>query len=211
MIAQIGLAFSQPITYAIVGILGILFYKPKWFAHAALLLFFTMVYNAYLKSVFQIPLPIYMEGWAFPSGHMHSAFVFWGALALQARNLIIWALTLFMLLICGYGLIYEGFHTPVDILGAYGFGTLTLLAYFCLMKIKFFNEKIYRIGLITTPLTLLLFFFIPGANTKTHVLFALGGSISLTLGSALLSALSAGAYLNGFKNRFGQFLFRLFH
>lgn len=185
IIAKIGLVFSQPITYALVAIVGFITYKPKWFAHALFLLFFTMVYNAYLKSIWQIPLPIYLDGWAFPSGHMHSAVAFWGALAINARNLIVWTITLFILLLCGYGLIYEGFHTPIDILAAYGFGALTLTVYHFLMKFKFFNEKIYRIGLLTVPLSFLIFFFIPQAATKPHLFQALGGSIGLVLGCAL--------------------------
>jgi membrane-associated phospholipid phosphatase len=185
IIAKIGLAFSQPATYALVAILGFLTYKPKWFAHALFLLFFTMVYNAYLKSIWQIPLPIYLEGWAFPSGHMHSAVAFWAVIAIQARNVIVWALTLFMLILCGYGLLYEGFHTPIDIFAAYGFGAVTLIIYYFLMKLQFFDVKIYRIGLLTTPLALFIFFFIPQAASKAHLFQALGGSIGLVMGCAL--------------------------
>ncbi|HRE32849.1 MAG TPA: phosphatase PAP2 family protein, partial [Candidatus Berkiella sp.] len=85
--------------------------------------------NVYLKSIWQMPLPAPMEGWAFPSGHMHSAVVFWGALAIEFRRFWFSALIVFMLCLAGYGLVYHGYHYPIDIVGAVGFGSLSLFIY----------------------------------------------------------------------------------
>jgi len=129
-IAKTGLFFNSATLYFCVFMVGYLFLDKVIYSRALCLLLFTVIYNVYLKQLFQMPLPAYMhEGFAFPSGHMHSAFVFWGYLATQYRSIMVKAMLGAMIIIGGYGLVYSGYHYPQDILGAWGFGALSIFIY----------------------------------------------------------------------------------
>ena len=77
---------------------------------------FATLFNSFLKSIWQIPLPetANSTGWAFPSGHMHFACVFWLILAFSlGRKHLIFITPMLMGL--GYALVAKGYHYPVDI------------------------------------------------------------------------------------------------
>jgi hypothetical protein len=188
LIAKTGIFFSQPIVLASVVLVGFLNRNEAIFGRTLLLLLFTMVYNVLLKSIWQIPLPPPLEGWAFPSGHMHSAVVFWGALAIEFRRFWFSALVVFTLCLTGYGLIYHGYHYPIDIIGSVGFGSLSLLIYnFCKQR-PYFTEKPYRLGVELTSLAILCMIFMPSESLqKWHIWQALGALMGFTFGWFLLS------------------------
>lgn len=77
---------------------------------------FATLFNSYLKSIWQIPLPITANsnGWAFPSGHMHFACVFWLTLALSIGRQYFYA-AIPLLVALGYALVAKGYHYPADI------------------------------------------------------------------------------------------------
>lgn len=188
LIAKTGLLFSQPPVLASVILIGFLNFNQNIFGRTLFILLFTMVYNVYLKSVWQIPLPPPLEGFAFPSGHMHSAVVFWVALAIEFRRFWFSALVVFMLCLTGYGLIYQGYHYPIDIVGAVGFGSLTLLIYYFLQQLKVFKENPYKLGVPLASLAIFFMILLPAASLqKWHIWQALGALIGFTIGWGLLS------------------------
>lgn len=186
IIAKIGLFFSQPLLMACVIFVGFLLLSEKAFGRTLFLLLFTMIYNVYLKSIWQMPLPPPLEGWAFPSGHMHGAVVFWGWLAIEYRKIWYAELTFFMLCLTGYGIVYHGFHYPIDILGACGFGILSLLVYTFLHRLSFFKEHPYRLGYLLAILGIIFIALLPPEMRKPHQWQALGTLIGFSLGWALL-------------------------
>lgn len=182
IIAKCGLFFSQPIVLASIVLVGFLNRHEALFGKTLLILLFTMIYNVYLKSVWQIPLPPPLEGWAFPSGHMHSAVVFWGALALQLQRRWFSLLVCGMLTMAGYGLVYHGYHYPIDIAGAIGFGTLTLIIYQFAQKQPLFKQQPYRLGIMLAVLSGIFILLTPPEARKLHLWQAFGALLGFTLG-----------------------------
>lgn len=188
LIAKTGLFFSQPLVLASVVLVGFLSRNEAIFGRTLFILLFTMVYNVYLKSIWQIPLPPPLEGWAFPSGHMHSAVVFWGALAIAYRRFWFGALVLFTLCLTGYGLIYHGYHYPIDIVGAVAFGSLSLFIYHVFQQQSYFKAKPHRLGALLSLLAIGCMLLMPPESLqKWHIWQALGALIGFTSGWALLS------------------------
>jgi hypothetical protein len=188
MIADIGLRFAQPFVWVTVAVIGFCLINPKIFGKALLLVLFTMVYNTYLKSIWQVPLPAPLEGWAFPSGHMHSALVFWGWIAIEYRKTWLSAIVILMMMSLGFGLIHAGHHYPNDVLGAVGFGALSLLIYGLLQFIPPLREKPYRLGMLLIPLSIVCLFLMPEEARKPHVWQGLGGLVGFTLGWMCLAS-----------------------
>ncbi len=186
LIAQFGKFFCQTYTLAGVFLIGFLFINEKAFARILFIVTFTMVYTALLKSIWQMPLPPPLEGWAFPSGHMHTAFVFWGWLAIEYHKVWFYEITFFLLCLVGYGIVYHGYHYPIDILGAAGFGTLSLIIYSLLQHIKVFKEKPYWLGFLLAFLSGLIILILPPESRKPHVWIA----FEVLVGFTILWALS---------------------
>jgi len=187
LIAKTGLLFSQPIVLASIVLVGFLNRNEAVFGRTLLILLFTMIYNVYLKSIWQMPLPAPLEGWAFPSGHMHSAMVFWGALALEYKGF--WPKGLVLLILCmsGFGLVFSGYHYPIDILGAVAFGSVTLTIHHFLQQQTVLKEQPYRLGTLLIPLATVLILLTPAEARKLHLWQAYGAMIGFTLGWVLLA------------------------
>lgn len=186
LVANIGHFFGSPSLYVLVIIIGFLAVNEKIYGKALFLLLFTMIYNYYLKSLWQVPLPPPLEGWAFPSGHMHSAVVFWGWLAYQYRNFIFSALAALILCLVGYSLVYNGYHYPIDTLGALGFGSLSLIIYAYLNRSTLFTKFPFLNGVLFILVGCLLMFLLPSGTIKPHIWQAFGALIGFTLGWYLL-------------------------
>ena len=191
-IANFCLSFGHVSAYLPVLLAGFFLWRPKAFGFALLLLLFTMIYNVELKYLFKVPLPpaLSKEGYGLPSGHMHAAFVVWGWLFLQLKNWPIRVILSSMLGLLAFALLYKGFHYPIDILAAVGFGALTLLIFSLLAK-ALERQKPGMMGLLLLiPSTLLIFFLIPNPYPKIWLWQAYGALIGLTLGW-LLNAMDA--------------------
>lgn len=182
LIAKIGLFFGQPPVLVSIIVLGFLLQREVVFSRTLFLLLFTMIYNVYLKSLWQMPLPPPLEGWAFPSGHMHSAVVFWGWLAIEYRKIWYAEITFFLLCLIGYGIVYHGYHYPIDILGAVAFGSLSLVLYSLLQRLSYFQQKPYRLGFFLSLLGLIIIGMLPPESRKPHMFQALGALVGFSLG-----------------------------
>jgi uncharacterized membrane protein YuzA (DUF378 family) len=133
-----------------------------------------------------MPLPPPLEGWGFPSGHMHTAFVFWGWLAYEYHKVWYYEVTFFLLCMIGYGILYHGYHYPIDILGAVGFGSISIFLYALLQRLSYFREKFYRIGYLLIGLSTVIIFLLGLDFIKPHQWQALSVLIASTALSRLL-------------------------
>jgi membrane-associated phospholipid phosphatase len=130
-IAYFFLAFSHQTILIPVFILGFTLHKRMVFGHAFFLLLITIIFNAVLKSIFQVPLSpsVGKEGFAFPSGHMQASVAFYGWLIYSFSSLFLRILLLLLLGSIGWSLVYFSYHNWIDILGAVTFALLTLFSY----------------------------------------------------------------------------------
>lgn len=109
-------------------IFGFYYLDQKIILRASILMVFTMVINAYLKQVWQIPLnpEIFKSGWAYPSGHTSANVVFWGSIVLQYRRPQVYAPIIIALIIGLFAMEYVGYHNWVDIFGGICLGLLIM-------------------------------------------------------------------------------------
>ncbi|HBC71934.1 MAG TPA: hypothetical protein DEG23_02500 [Coxiellaceae bacterium] len=115
-------------------ILGMIFHKRELYAKAACFLFFVIIWNALLKYMFKIPLPLHLgDGYAFPSGHMHATAVFYGYILYKTDNKIIKTLLVVLLGLIGFSLIYCQFHDLFAVLAAVGFAIAEITLYHFLL------------------------------------------------------------------------------
>lgn len=183
IIPEIGLIFSQPVTLVIAFLLGTFFLDTKAFSKAFMLMLFTMIYNLYLKSIWQIPLDPPLEGWAFPSGHMHAAWVFWGWLVCHYKKWSLFATFLVAMSLATFGMIDHGYHHLSDVVGAIGFGSLSLLIFYGLNRTIVLKENIFAVSVLMSGLGLLFLCVIPASVQNTlHIWQAQGGLFGLSLG-----------------------------
>ena len=125
------LAFSHDTIIIPLVILGYIWLDKKVFYSAICLVLFNMIFSAALKATFQVPLApsIGKAGFAFPSGHMQSAFVLYGWLMSKTHKMFIRLIMLVILAGIAVSLVHFGFHNYYDILGAIFFGGILLLIY----------------------------------------------------------------------------------
>ncbi|WP_032112878.1 phosphatase PAP2 family protein [Candidatus Paracaedibacter symbiosus] len=178
------LLFSKEIVLIPIFLIGYFFYNRNVFFQALVLLLFSLVAAAFLKSLFKIPLlPHLGEGWAFPSGHMFTATVFWGFLALKLRNKFITALVIILLAGIGYSLMHFHYHNLIDIVGAVGFAILLIIFYRILLDQTSLGQHTAALSLSMLTLSVLLIYLTPPFKPIFYI--PLGTLTGLTLGSFL--------------------------
>ncbi|MBS0185629.1 MAG: phosphatase PAP2 family protein [Proteobacteria bacterium] len=135
-------------------VIGFIMGKREDFKSALYLILFTMIFNTVLKVTFEVPLAPHLQklGYAFPSGHMQCAFVFYGWLALRTHSFFLKKTILILLIGCAWALVYLKYHTWWDVLGSIIFGIFTLSVYlFLFRKFGKFNPKLTGIFFFSTP------------------------------------------------------------
>lgn len=122
---------------------GIVFLQRERYFRLALLLISVCLWNALLKQWFHVPLfPHLGEGYAFPSGHMHTAALFYGYWLLPLKKP--WASLVCTFLLTGEAMTLIGchFHNSFDIFGACGFAAMELWLIFHYEQRPFFERKL---------------------------------------------------------------------
>jgi membrane-associated phospholipid phosphatase len=112
-------------------LIGVMWSERSLFRHATYLILISMIINYALKITFQIPLAPHLHkvGFAFPSGHMQSSFVFYGWLSQKMYPKKYFLLLTLLIIFIAISLIKAGYHNLYDILGAVFFGSLLLSGY----------------------------------------------------------------------------------
>lgn len=126
-----------------------IFHKRDIYAKAACFLLWVMIFNTLLKQLFKVPLfPHLGPGYAFPSGHMHAASIFYGYILYKSDNKIVKLLLAVLLSCLGASLIHCRFHDWIDILGAVGF-TIAEIAVYHVMSANFGERTVGVVSIIS--------------------------------------------------------------
>ena len=104
--------------------------------------------NIFLKEVFKQPRPFHIEasvglaatsGFGIPSGHAQTSIIFWVSMAAwlsqayaekKQKQLAIWTLAFFIVLLIGFTRLYLGVHFPTDLLAGWAIGLAILALWF---------------------------------------------------------------------------------
>jgi len=160
--------------------------KRPAFCRALFIFLLTLILNPYLKSLWQIPLAAHLgkEGYAFPSGHMQSAMVFWGWLAFEFFNIWFFSFAFFLLVGIGLSLIHFGYHSLTDIMGAVFFAVLTLVLYYGIFRLLK-NKNLGLIGILLALFSMIIIYFLP--NPTFNIWIALGSLVGFSFGCSLIN------------------------
>jgi hypothetical protein len=182
IVAKFFLIFGQEFVLIPLIIFGFLALNKKTYGHAIFLLLFTMIFSAFLKSIFQIPLAEHLNktGYAFPSGHMQTAIVFYGWLFIAHKNTLVRSLVSIILLGIGFALIQQKYHNLYDVLGAVLFGLLTLFVYTIVLQIKLFMNKPFLLGYMLIALSIGLLFSMDSLLQHTSMAFMVLAGFTLS-------------------------------
>jgi len=159
-------------------LVGYIFMQRKVFFRMIFLFCYTVIYNFYLKNIFQYPLPQDLAGFALPSSHAHILTIFFAGLFIEYRKNFILILALVFLPIYSYALIWANYHYLRDILAAYAFAIPSIGMYYLWVRYKAsFFPIIF--------LSLALFFHLHTAKQNLFCLLALGLMPGIWLGTGI--------------------------
>ncbi len=130
-----------------------------------------MIFNTLLKDWFKVPLfPHLGTGYAFPSGHMHAATIFYGYLIHTTKDIKIkYGLTT-LLSIIGFALIYCRFHDLYDVIGAVGFSIVEIFIFHTISK-HLKSKNIDTLILIISTILMTILYIYYKAPTHTWMAF----------------------------------------
>jgi undecaprenyl-diphosphatase len=142
-------------------ILGIIFHRRENYEIAACFLCFAMVFNWILKYFFKIPLlPHLGQGYAFPSGHMHAAAVFYGYILYKIKNPLMKIPVAFLIAGIGFALVHSNYHDWFDVLGAVAFAAAEIGAYhFLKTRISRKIGTIFALAVMGIMLCIIYYFY----------------------------------------------------
>lgn len=140
-VADFFLMFSHVEVIVLIALIGLLWVNRALFFQTSCLSAFDLVVNVALKGTFKVPLALSLHkvGYAFPSGHMQLATVFYVWLALYLPFWWLRVVIACMLAGIGAALIHYGYHDLKDVLGGFSCGLLLIacFGYLLIHKAKY--------------------------------------------------------------------------
>ena len=139
-------------------VIGYILGKRPVFFQAISLLLTSIVVNYCLKIIFQVPLSPHLgvKGFAFPSGHIQSAFVLYGWLFFSSRQIIYRSLSVAAIIGIGLGLLHFGYHTMYDLCGSFVVSALLLFCYHFLSRYSSVHSSVFIVTLASVALIYIL-------------------------------------------------------
>jgi undecaprenyl-diphosphatase len=160
---------------------GMIFHKREIYTRALCLFCIIMIFNTLLKNFFKIPLfPHLGPGYAFPSGHMHAAVVFYGYILYRIKDYKIKTIIAISLCGLGFSLVYQRYHNLYDILGAIAFGVVELMICAHLEKRK---KNLAAVALIFSIVIIGILLYM--CKIEPHVLLAFYALLGIILGTKI--------------------------
>lgn len=126
-----------------VYLIGLFSNKRRFYILSLILFFLSTPLNILLKEFFQIPLNPDLgltHTYAFPSGHIQNTAILWGSLAVFYTNSWIRIAVGISLILNGIAIHLLGFHTVLDIIGAYYVAIVFLLIFFQVFPKRWINS-----------------------------------------------------------------------
>ncbi len=126
-----------------VYLIGLFSNKRRFYILSLILFFLSTPLNILLKEFFQIPLNPDLgltHTYAFPSGHIQNTAILWGSLAVFYTNSWIRIAVGISLILNGIATHLLGFHTVLDIIGAYYVAIVFLLIFFQVFPKRWINS-----------------------------------------------------------------------
>ncbi|AHE65915.1 phosphatase PAP2 family protein [Legionella oakridgensis] len=125
------LAFTHFPLLFFLTIIGTLWWGRGFFLPTVFLIAFDIVVNVALKGTFKIPLAaaLHKVGYAFPSGHMQLATVFYCWLASLTVSWLGRGVIMMLLIGIGASLIHFGYHNLYEVLGGLVSGILLMVVF----------------------------------------------------------------------------------
>lgn len=178
------LLFTNWPLIVVLALIGLLTPARSLFGVAFLLYMFTTIYNPYLKSIWMLPLPPTpgISGFGFPSGHLHTAFVFWGWLFIHVPKLLGKLLLASFVLLGAISTVHHGYHYPSDIFGAIAFGSLTLSLCYWLSHYPIFAKQPARLGWVLLSIVPWIIFHTETIFENQVWWLVIGGLLGFTVG-----------------------------
>jgi hypothetical protein len=162
-ISKFFLTFGHYEAIVPLSVLGYLCYDREKWGRVIYITIFGLMVSTSLKGIWQVPLAPWLKStsWAFPSGHMFGACVFYLWISHEMKQR--WISNTVIVILCGigFGLIQQKYHDIYDVLGAIVFAVLLLFCYSKLLKIKLFQEKPDLIVLPLFPIAISLLVLMP--------------------------------------------------
>lgn len=179
-IAEFFLLFSHATIIVPLVFAGVIWVDRTIFLQVICLVLFSMILNIALKNTFQVPLAatLHKAGFAFPSGHMQTATVLYGWLALKFHNLYFRIFTIIVLTGIGMSLVYMGYHNYFDVAGAVFFAMILIL---CLTWIAKKKAKQLPWLLILMATVLMIYISLIAPLPWTIYFLLLGSAITTAL------------------------------
>lgn len=171
VIARICLSFSNE-AIPILIVIGLMRKNRQLFIKATYLLFFSMMLNCLLKSLFRVPLNpgLGLEGYAFPSGHMQASIAFYFYLLCSFSHRFIRFLLVLVNLATWFGLDYFGYHDSLDVLGGVVIGIASALLYLKIQP-RFTLQNMGWLLLCGNSIILALLYLLGGIKSNTWVAY----------------------------------------
>lgn len=194
IIAHVFLVFGN---LAFIGpflLIGFIWSDRNFCYELTCLLLFSIILNVALKGTFQIPLAkeLRIPGYAFPSGHMQIATIFYAWLILYGNahllknnRLLLPLNSLLVLLLCGIGwsLIHCGYHTIFDVAGAAITALILTIAYRFLLD----HFPKYSAWVLLCLATLVILYSCTRyPELPQHATFAYYGLVGLIVGNKII-------------------------
>lgn len=164
-------------------ILGMVFVDRRLFLRSAVLILFGCILNAYLKSIFQVPVKSHLslDWWAFPSGHAQFAGTLYGYLAYKFPTQLVCFTCVIIIAGISCALVYFNYHDGMDVFAGLAVAGAWIIFFDKLDGL--FKDRLFLLsGLLFLGSCFLLSFIPKRVSTFPLILGSHGG---LTMGLAL--------------------------
>lgn len=180
----------NPVLITLVA-LGFFFRDRNGFYFTFSILCFSVVLNYALKVTFKVPLMPHMnsDGYAFPSGHMQAATVFYGWMAILMAKRWINILTIITLIAIGYATVEAKYHLTNEIIAGALVGCLVLVVAKILYTKNTFTVANQLLLLMT--FILILYCQIYYGYIPNYIIISCTALMGLWIGSHLLSNINS--------------------
>ncbi len=142
-------------------LIGIYFINQQNFFYITVSTLFAIILNAYLKSIWQIPLnpELLKFGWSYPSTHTVFNAVFYAAILIFYRKIWVLILSLILLIAGFFAMVYFRYHIWLDIFGGICAAGLIILPLYYWIQFAFKAQL--QFGILLSILSLVLLLLLP--------------------------------------------------